>query len=124
MRKPRDFDSALRALTGKTKADFTGGNARYISYVNVFQNEAVDLNADDFVRVGPDERQTDIKQGDVLFTASSETAAETGMSSVVTSLPAEPIYLNSFCFGFRPAPPGGLLPEFSKHLFRSTPVRH
>jgi len=45
------------------------------------------------------------------------------MSSAVTIEPAEPLYLNSFCFGFRPNDPSELDPEFAKHLFRSAEIR-
>ncbi|HEK2239284.1 TPA: restriction endonuclease subunit S, partial [Pseudomonas aeruginosa] len=30
-------------LTGKTKADFSDGNARFVSYKNIFNNLAVNL---------------------------------------------------------------------------------
>ncbi len=45
------------------------------------------------------------------------------MASVVTKLPSEPIYLNSFCIGFRPHDVSQLEPEFAKHLFRSGVMR-
>ena len=52
-------------------------------------------------KVEIDTTQNEVKYGDVLFTTSSETPEEVGMSSVW--LGATPnIYLNSFCFGFRP----------------------
>ena len=39
----------LGGLTGKTKADFVDGTARYVSYKNVYSNLEVDVTADDFV---------------------------------------------------------------------------
>lgn len=45
------------------------------------------------------------------------------MSSAVTTWLTEPMYLNSFCIGFRPHVAEGLNPEFAKHLFRSTAMR-
>ena len=45
------------------------------------------------------------------------------MSSVVTKEPPEPLYLNSFCIGYRMADAELFNPEFAKHLFRSTPMR-
>ena len=110
-------------LSGKTKADFSNGNARFISYVNVYNNIGVNLTADDFVRVGPDERQRRLQRGDVLLTGSSESAADVAMSSVVTDDVREPLYLNSFCIGFRPHDSSLLDPQFSKHLLRSTGLR-
>jgi type I restriction enzyme S subunit len=117
-----EIGSLFSGLTGKSKADFSEGNARFASYMNVFDHDALDVTADDFVRVAPQERQNRLSYGDILFTASSESAAEVGMSSVVTVEPAEPMYLNSFCFGLRPSDPD-LVPAFAKHLFRSREVR-
>lgn len=110
-------------LTGKTKADFVDGNARFVSYVNVFNNIAVDLERDDFVRVEPSERQRLVLRGDVIFTGSSETHDEVGMSSVVTKRVPESTYLNSFSIGYRLNDPELLDPEFAKYLFRSTELR-
>ena len=72
-------------LTGKSKADFDGGNAKYVTYKNIFANCAVDLGSLESVKVSDSEDQHCVKYGDVLFTGSSETADEAGMSSVVAS---------------------------------------
>jgi len=45
------------------------------------------------------------------------------MSSVLTKKIDEPLYLNSFCFGFRLNDKNLLLPEFSKYLFRDEQMR-
>lgn len=45
------------------------------------------------------------------------------MTSVVTASVNEPLYLNSFCIGFRPDDLGVLDPDFAKHLFRSGDMR-
>lgn len=110
-------------LTGKSKADFADGNARFVTYMNVFKNTATSVLPDDTVQVGDGERQNRVRYGDVLFTASSESAEEVGMASAVAAEPPEPLYLNSFCFGFRPSESVELDPEFAKHLFRSREVR-
>lgn len=118
-----DVGAIFGGLTGKTKADFSGGNARFISYVNILNHLAVDLTAEDFVTVGPTERQRSLRRGDVLFTGSSETAADVAMSSVVTGDVDEPLYLNSFSIGYRLDDPGMLDADFAKHLFRSRAMR-
>ena len=74
-------------------------------------------------RIGNDERQRSLAYGDVIFTGSSESLEEVGMTSVVTRQLAEPLYLNSFCIGFRMNDDSLLNPEFAKHLFRSGPLR-
>jgi type I restriction enzyme S subunit len=118
-----ELGTTYGGLTGKNKADFSNGNARFVAYRNIFANLAVDLEANDFVRVESAESQNHLELGDVLFTGSSETPDEVGMSSVVVEKPVEAIYLNSFCFGYRFNDRSLLLPGFSKYLFRSADVR-
>lgn len=118
-----EFGTIFGGLNGKSKTDFTNGNARFVSYVNIFHNMAVRADADDFVRVAPTERQRHLRRGDVLFTGSSESAADVAMSSVVTDDPNGSLYLNSFSIGFRPHDSTALDPGFAKHLFRSSPMR-
>lgn len=110
-------------LTGKSKADFSNGNARFISYMNVYSNIALNQSANEFVRILPNEKQNVLRYGDALFTGSSETPDECGMSSVVTTEPKEPLYLNSFSFGFRLDDSSIYHPDFLKHLLRSKSIR-
>lgn len=110
-------------MTGKSKADFKDGNARYITYMNVFSNIAVDTSRNDFVKIKSNERQRKLVKGDVLFTGSSENPDECGMSSVVVEEPTEPLYLNSFCFIFRLNDTDIFMPDFLKYLFRDTGIR-
>lgn len=118
-----EIANTVSGLSGKTKADFSGGNARFISYKNAFANLAVDQGANDFVALRPGERQNCLRRGDVVITGSSESLDEVGMSSVVTTEPIENLYLNSFCFALRFNDSGILLSDFSKYLFRSESLR-
>lgn len=113
----------VSGLTGKSKADFSDGNSRFVTYKNVYANPTVDQSASDFVVISDGERQNRLQHGDVIFTGSSENVDDVGMSSVVQGEPTEPLYLNSFCFAVR-FEESDLLPEFSKHLFRSELVRN
>ena len=98
-RKLGSIGSTYTGLSGKTKEDFGHGDAQYITYLNVFQNTVSDITMTDKVEI--DTTQNEVKYGDVLFTTSSETPEEVGMSSVwLGHMPN--IYLNSFCFGYRP----------------------
>lgn len=115
-----DFYSGL---SGKTKDDFKDGNAKFISYVNIYNNPSLNLNVEDKVKVVEGERQNTIKYGDLLFTGSSETPDECGMCSVLTQHTEEELYLNSFCFGFRFFDLSDKCPSFMKHLFRSDSIR-
>lgn len=110
-------------LNGKSKDDFNNGNAKFITYMNVFSNPSLKIDIDDKVKIEKNENQNTIQYGDVIFTGSSETPEECGMSSVLTSITDEKLYLNSFCFGFRFYDEKLMLPEFSKYVFRSSEIR-
>ena len=110
-------------LTGKSKDDFNDGNAKFITYKNIYSNFSLKIDIEDTVKVEENEKQNTIEYGDVLFTGSSETPDECGMSSVLTEKITEPLYLNSFCFGFRLHDKELFLPDFLKYLFRDDSIR-
>ena len=118
-----EIGSFYGGLTGKTKSDFQDGNSKYVTYMNVFSNIALNTDIVDTVKVENGEKQNCVEVGDILFTGSSETPDECGMSSVLTRQANEKLYLNSFCFGFRLKDKNLFLPDFSKYLFRSRSLR-
>lgn len=118
-----ELGSLFGGLTGKSKQDFANGNATFVSYLNVHSNIRTNTSPLERVRIGPGESQNAVRRGDILFTGSSETADDVGVSSVVTNEPPEALFLNSFCFGLRLADPELFDVEFSKHLFRSAALR-
>lgn len=85
-------------LTGKSKDDFIDGNAKFITYKNVYSNPTLRLDVKDRVKIADGEKQRTLQYGDVIFTGSSETPDECGISSVITVKTNEELYLNSFCF--------------------------
>lgn len=103
-------------LSGKTKDDFGSGKA-YLPYLNVFNNEKININNLGSVIISEKEKQNIVKKGDMFFTISSETPEEIGMSSVLLD-ELEEAYLNSFCFGFRLSSKKYLLPEFARFYMR------
>ena len=98
-RKLGDMGSTFTGLSGKTKEDFGHGDAQFITYMNVFSNPVANLEMTEAVEI--DAKQNRVKKGDVFFTTSSETPEEVGMSCVMPEN-KDNIYLNSFCFGYRP----------------------
>lgn len=98
-RKLGEVGKTYSGLSGKTKDDFGHGEAKFVTYMNVFSNSVCLPNMTETVEI--DNKQNKVLFGDVLFTTSSETPEEVGMSSVWLEN-AENIYLNSFCFGYRP----------------------
>lgn len=87
-------------LTGKSKDDFGHGKARYITYLNVHNNEVA--VSDGVEQIEVDSKQNKVLKGDLLFTISSEVPSEVALNSVWPFEAGKDIYLNSFCFGIRP----------------------
>lgn len=98
-RKLGEMGSTFTGLSGKNKEDFGHGEAKFITYMNVFSNPVANLEMTESVEI--DTKQNSVKKGDVFFTTSSEIPEEVGMSCVMPEN-KENIYLNSFCFGYRP----------------------
>ena len=69
-------------------------------YLNIFNNPICDSSFLESVEI--DNSQNKVMKGDVFFTTSSETPEEVGMSSIWLGN-EENLYLNSFCFGYRPS---------------------
>jgi type I restriction enzyme S subunit len=116
-----DLGIIFTGLSGKRGDDFGRGNP-YVPYSNVFKNSRFDPGKVDYVLLAPGERQNQVRYGDTLVTTSSETPDEVGMTSVVLDEVKE-LYLNSFCFGFRPNDFAVILPEYGRYLFRSPEFR-
>lgn len=95
-----DIGSSYAGLTGKSKKDFGHGEAQYVTYLNVYSNPIASRLGVDSIEV--DNKQNEVHKGDILFTISSETPDEVGLSSVWLH-EGNTTYLNSFCFGFRPS---------------------
>lgn len=119
----KEIGTFYSGLSGKSKSDFSEGNALLVTYRNIFNNPVLNPAIKDTVVVGKDEKQNEVLWGDILITGSSETPADAGMSSVVLFNPQEKMYLNSFCFGFRLNDMNEALPSYIGHLLRSTPIR-
>lgn len=123
-RKLGELGKFFGGITGKSKDDFTDGNAKFITYKNVYDNPSLQIDVEERVKIADGEKQRTLQYGDVIFTGSSETPDECGMSSVVTVKTEENLYLNSFCFFFRFDDMNIMLPGFAKHLFRSNELRY
>lgn len=119
-RKLGEVGKTFTGLSGKTKEDFGHGDAHFVTYMNVYSNPISDPNMVENVEI--DTKQQEVKKGDVFFTTSSETPEEVGMSSVWLS-DAPHIYLNSFCFGFRPTV-NIFHPYYLAYLLRSNNIRN
>lgn len=122
-KKLGDLGSYFGGLTGKTKEDFVDGNAKFITYMNVFSNPSLNTTSTGTVRISENEKQNKLQKGDILFTGSSETPEEAGMSCVVTKDLEGDYYMNSFCFGIRVDYPEKYNLHYLKYILRSNAVR-
>ena len=117
-RKLGEVGTTYTGLSGKTKEDFGHGNGKFVTYMNVFSNTVGMPYMTETVEI--DDSQNKVLFGDVLFTTSSETPEEVGMSSVWLGN-AENTYLNSFCFGYRPTVEFN--PYYLAYMLRSSSMR-
>lgn len=97
--KLKEIGYTYTGLSGKSAKDFGAGDAKFVTYMNVFSNPIANINMTESVQI--DNKQNEAKRGDVFFTTSSETPDEVGMSSVWIH-EVNNTYLSSFCFGYRP----------------------
>ena len=112
-----EVGDTFNGLTGKTKENFGEGKP-YIQYMQIFSNSKIDITKCGLVQIDDNENQPRVQYGDVFFTTSSETPNEIGTCSVLLD-ETEEMYLNSFCFGFRPNSLAQLIPNFASYLFRN-----
>ena len=117
-RKLGEMGETYAGLSSKSKEDFGHGEAEFVPYMNVFTNPIADVAMTEAIEI--DDRQAKVKNGDVLFTTSSETPEEVGMSSVWLKNGSN-TYLNSFCFGFRASE--SINSYYLAYMLRSSGVR-
>ena len=64
-KKIEDFGSYFGGLTGKTKDDFVDGNAKFITYMNVFANPSLDISSTGVVKINEGENK--IRYNSVIY---------------------------------------------------------
>ena len=116
-----DFGEPYSGLSGKSAEDF-GKGWPYITYMNVYQNQIIDITDVGLVKINETEQQSTVRYGDILFTLSSETSDEVGMGAVYLG-DAYPLYLNSFCFGVHITDESKIFPPFLAYYISSKSFR-
>ena len=116
-----DFGEPYSGLSGKSAEDF-GKGWPYITYMNVYQNQIIDITDVGLVKINETEQQSTVRYGDILFTLSSETPDEVGMGAVYLG-DAYPLYLNSFCFGVHITDESKIFPPFLAYYISSKSFR-
>ena len=89
--------------------------------MNVYKNVIADVNGCDVVSIEEGEHQNRVNFGDLLFTQSSETLEEVGLTSVW--LNDDTPLLNSFCFGFHFDSSSLINPRFAAYSMRAPSAR-
>ena len=116
-----DFGKPYSGLSGKSAEDF-GNGWPYITYMNVYQNQIIDITDVGLVKINETEQQSVVRYGDILFTLSSETPDEVGMGAVYLG-DAYPLYLNSFCFGVHIIDESKIFPPFLAYYISTKSFR-
>jgi len=116
-----DFGEPYSGLSGKSSEDF-GKGCQYITYMNVYQNQIIDITDVGFVKINETEQQSVVRYGDILFTLSSETPNEVGMGAVYLG-DTYPLYLNSFCFGVHIIDESKIFPPFLAYYISTKSFR-
>ena len=116
-----DFGEPYSGLSGKSSEDF-GEGCQYITYMNVYQNQIIDITDVGLVKINDAEQQSVVRYGDILFTLSSETPNEVGMGAVYLG-GTYPLYLNSFCFGVHIIDKSKIFPPFLAYYISTKSFR-
>jgi len=111
--------STYGGITGKGKADFGHGAARYVTFLNVLENAIIQPSMFEAVDIGPAETQNRVRRGDLLFNGTSETPEDVALGACVLD-DWDDLYLNSFCFGFRFHADTDHDPLFFAYFFRGS----
>ena len=116
-----DFGQSYLGLSGKSAEDF-GEGYPFITYMNVYQNQIIDLTDVGLVKINETGQQSVVRYGDILLTLSSETPEEVGMGAVYLG-ETYPLYLNSFCFGIHITDESKIYPPFLAYYVSSQSFR-
>ena len=101
-RKLGEIGTTYSGLSGKNKSDFEKGNSNFVTFLEVLNNPILkNIDLTNKVEIKENEHQNKVKRNDILFNTSSETPEEVATSTIV-DVNQDNLYLNSFCFGFRP----------------------
>ncbi|UWP90197.1 restriction endonuclease subunit S [Aliiroseovarius crassostreae] len=102
--------------------DAFGSGFPFVSYGDAYKNPELPHSVNGLVQSSAEDRaRYDLKEGDVLFTRTSETIEEIGFSSVCMEDMPNAVFAG-FLIRFRPTK-GKLHPLFSKFLFRNERLR-
>lgn len=123
----KDCGYLYGGLSGKAGDDFNVDEERdnyalFIPFTNIFNNLYISPQTLYKVKVEEGECQNEVLKGDVLFLMSSEDYEGLGKTSLL-NVDVSPLYLNSFCKGFR-ITKSDTNPRYLNYLLTSSPLRN
>ena len=126
-RRLKSFGYLYGGLSGKSGDDFNVDEekddyALYVPFTNIWNNTVINPSILHKVKVQSNEKQNEVNKGDILFLMSSEDYDGVGKSALV-DCDIKPLYLNSFCKGFR-ITDHQANPSYLNYLLLSKPVRN
>lgn len=102
--------------------EYFGSGSPFVSYGDVYKNCELPVVVDGLVESSDSDRKAySVESGDVLFTRTSETIEEIGMTSVCMTTIENAVFAG-FLIRFRPEE-GLLVKEFSKYYFQNIKLR-
>ena len=119
-----EISTQLNGMSGVSNKWAEQGNCRFIDYLNAYKNIKINVTHLPFATVKK-LNQTELKQGDILFTSASETPDECAISSVIESEISSGIFLDDHLFGIRinEKYKDVVTPSFLNYYFRSVEFR-
>lgn len=94
----KEIGKFFSGMSGKSLDDFKTGKDKYITFLNVYQNEVI--NKKHLENVKANYRDLQVKKNDLFFTISSKSPDDVAMASAWI-FDDKNVFLNSFCIGFR-----------------------
>lgn len=120
-----EIGTQFNGLSGVSNKWKDIGNCRFIDYMNAYKNISIDVTNLPYATVQNIGKQIELRKGDVLFTAASETPDECALSAAIErDLPKE-VFMDDHLFGIRINDDSKekVMPGYLKYLFRSSGIR-
>lgn len=110
-------------MSNKKPEDF-GHGTPFVNYKSIYKNIVLPETFSELVNATQsDKEKYSVKYGDTLFTGSSETIDELGLSSTCLKDIPDATY-NGFCMRFRPYSFDNYSPDYMKYYYRSSAIRN
>lgn len=120
-----EISTQFNGLSGASNKWKDIGNCRFIDYMNAYKNISIDVTNLPYATVRDVGKQIELKKGDVLFTAASETPDECALSAAIEKDLPKGVFMDDHLFGIRinDDSKDKVMPGYLKYLFRSGGIR-